>query len=54
LIVQPTLNTKFWIDPVTQKVTGIGATGETDQQQITQYQWDINYRGRRVYPEFRV
>jgi len=27
-------------------VTGIGANGETDQQQITQYQWDAAHRGR--------
>jgi len=31
---------------VTQKISGIGKNGETDQQQITQYQWDTNHRGR--------
>lgn len=32
------LNTKR----LTQRVTGIGANGETDQQQITQYAWVVN------------
>ncbi len=31
---------------VTQKITGIGAGNETDQQQITQYVWDAGYRNR--------
>lgn len=33
-------------DQLIQKVVGIGPGGETDQQQITQYVWDANRRGR--------
>lgn len=31
---------------LTQKVTGIGPSGQTDQQQITQYVWDASRRTR--------
>ena len=29
-----------------EKITGIGASGETDQQQVTQYVWDSMHKGR--------
>lgn len=31
---------------LTQKITGIGAGNETEQQQITQYMWDATRKGR--------
>jgi len=43
------VKTKYSYDThgqVIQKITGIGANGESNQQQITQYQWDPVHRGR--------
>src|SRR5690606_34313554 len=31
---------------LTQKITGIGPSGQTDQRQITKYVWDATYKGR--------
>src|SRR5690606_113253 len=33
-------------DQVVQKIAGIGPDGQTDQQQITQYEWDPVHKGR--------
>lgn len=35
-------------DRVTQKISGIGSSGQQDQQQITQFVWDPVYRERLV------
>lgn len=44
------VKTDYSYDPedgqLTQKVVGIGPNGETDQQQITQFEWDQNRKGR--------
>lgn len=43
------VKTKYTYDSdnrLTQKITGVGSSDETDQQQITQYVWDATYKER--------